>query len=124
LLDAEGLHRLASSTSDHAIPIDAIGERCRIRWQRSIPTRRYGPQPDEPILSQDELRALLQEQPASLGKAAKAAAEQMDYGATRERANLVIGDSQRELQSAVLEALPGTTITSVPRSSMDWPNCL
>src|ERR1700742_2513138 len=27
---------------------------------------------------------------------------------------LVIGDSQRELQAAVLEALPGTAITSVP----------
>ena len=63
LLDAEGLHRLASSTSDHAIPIDAITSVAESDGKVDPDSDDDGPQPDEPILSQDELRALLQEQP-------------------------------------------------------------
>jgi hypothetical protein len=61
LLDAEGLHRLASSAPIGEMAIDAIASVAEAEGISDADSD--GPEPDEPILSQDELRALLQEQP-------------------------------------------------------------
>jgi len=62
LLDADGLHRIDSAASAGEIPIDAIARVAEAEGDMDADAD--GPLPDEPILSQDELRALLQEQPS------------------------------------------------------------
>ena len=63
LLDAEGLHHLASASPVGEMAIDAIASIAEAEGKLDADSDSDGPEPDEPILSQDELRALLQEQP-------------------------------------------------------------